>query len=247
MARDAALYRYLEAGRSWDDDRISQALRSARRAWQVAGAAGVLAALAMGAVLALTPLKRVEPYLVRVDNGTGIVDVVPRYEGGAEVSELVTRHLLTQYLTARERYFYATAETDFDVVGAYQNAVLNQSWSAEWARANPESPLNRFRDGTTVRAQVRSISFLRRRDGTADLAQVRFLTATRPGGTGAEQLQYWIATLQYAYARPPTDERVRMLNPLGLRVLEYRREPEVIEPAPVTSATTVAAAAGARP
>ena len=50
MARDAALYRYLEAGRSWDDDRISQALRSARRAWQVAGAAGVLAALAIGAV-----------------------------------------------------------------------------------------------------------------------------------------------------------------------------------------------------
>lgn len=241
MARDAALYRYLEAGRSWDDDRIAQAGRAARRAWVVAGVACGCTVLALAALVVALPLKDVQPYLVRVDNSTGIVDVVPRLTGGAEVSELVTRHLLAQYVIARERYSFATAETDFDAVGAYQNAQLNQSWSAEWARSNPASPLNRFRDGTTVRAQVRSISFLKRRDGTADLAQVRFLTATRAGGTGAEQLRHWIATVQYAYATPSMDDRARTLNPLGLRIVDYRREPEIVEPAEVVEAPTVAA------
>jgi type IV secretion system protein VirB8 len=238
MARDAALYRYLEAGRSWDDDRIAQAGRSARRAWWVAGVACGCAVLALGALVAALPLKEVQPYLVRVDNATGIVDVVPRLTGGVEVSELVTRHLLTQYVIARERYTFATAEHDFDAVGAHQNAQLNQVWSAEWARSNPDSPLNRYRDGTTVRAQVRSISFLQRRDGTADLAQVRFLTALRPGGTGAEQVRHWIATVQYAYASPSPDNRARTLNPLGLRIVDYRREPEVVE---AVEAPTVAA------
>ena len=29
------------------------------------------------------PLKRVEPFVVRVDNSTGVVDVVPVYDGRA--------------------------------------------------------------------------------------------------------------------------------------------------------------------
>ena len=36
------------------------------------------------ALLALMPLKRVEPFVIRVDNTTGIVDVVPVYTGGAD-------------------------------------------------------------------------------------------------------------------------------------------------------------------
>jgi len=183
--------------------------------------------LAVGALIGLTPLKRVDPFVVRVDNTTGIVDVVPTYRGDGPVSELVTRHLLTTYITARERYAQAVAESDYDTVGAFQSAPLNASWVALWDKANPDSPLNAFRDGTTARVQVQAITFLKRASGTDDLAQVRFIRGVRPGGNGQEQLTHYIATVQYGYGTPSRDDHTRVLNPLGFRVLEYRREAEV--------------------
>lgn len=238
MARDPATDAYFTEARAWDADRVALLRLSTRRAWSVAGLALVAALVAIGAVFYLTPLKTVEPYLIRVDNGTGIVDVVPVYRGTTDLSELIDRHLLTTYVTARERYFYAVAESDYAQVGAMQTAPMNQAWLAAWDRANPDSPLNRYKDGTTVRVQVQSVTFLSRAAGRKDLAQVRFLTGRRAGGSGAEVLSHWIATLQYRYFPPSLDDRQRALNPIGFRVEEYRKEPEVIEPATVTTGSS---------
>jgi type IV secretion system protein VirB8 len=72
------------------------------------------------------------------------------------------------------------------------------------------------------------VSFLSPASGRDDLAQVRFLTARRQGGQGTEQVTHYVATLQYAYAAPSKDDRLRAANPLGFKVLEYRKEPEVL-------------------
>lgn len=232
MATDPAVEAYVDAAASWDSDRAQRLESSARRAWRVASVAAVLAIVAVGAVAALTPLKSVEPFLVRVDNSTGIVDVMPRFAGGVELSEAVTRHLLNLYVSARERYVAEMAEADYQWVGAYQTAPLNQVWYQQWARDNPDSPLMRYRDGSSVSVQVTSISFLARAGGAQDLAQVRFRTALRSGAGGAETVMHWIATLQYVFAEASKDDAIRALNPLGLRVLAYRREPEIVgEPA----------------
>lgn len=228
MARDEALAAYLEEARGWDLDRGRAAERAARRAWWIAGIATGAAVLAVAAVLALTPLKTVEPFVIRVDNTTGVVDVVPRYDGTLPATEAVTRHLLTQYVTLRERYVGALAESDYREVGAYHSAGMNQAWAAAWDRTNPESPLNRYRDGRTVRVQVTAVTFIARANGIRDLAQVRFLRAERMG-SAAEQVSHYIATVQYGYGAPSSDVRLRALNPLGFKVLEYRREAEVVE------------------
>lgn len=240
MASDPAVEAYVEAAASWDRDRAETLERSARRAWRVAGVATALAALAVGAVAALTPLKTVEPFLVRVDNSTGIVDVMPRFAGGVELSEAVTRHLLNLYVSARERYVAEMAEADYQWVGAYQTAPLNQAWYQQWARDNPDSPLVRYRDGTSVGVEVTSISFIARADGARDLAQVRFRATARAGAGGAPQVTHWIATLQYIYSEPSKDDAIRALNPLGLRVLAYRREPELVAEGAVQVAGGVA-------
>ena len=67
---------YFERARRFDQDRLLTAYRSTRTAWIVAGVSGVLAACSALAVAALAPLKSVEPFVIRVDNATGIVDVV---------------------------------------------------------------------------------------------------------------------------------------------------------------------------
>jgi len=226
MGEREAVREYFEAARSWDRDRVQVAERSVRRAWVVAGVASAVAAAAVMAVAVLTPLKTVEPYVIRVDNATGVVDVVPALEGPVSESEAVTRYLLTQYVTARERYVSALAESDYEQVGAYHTPQMNQAWAALWNRNNPESPLNVHADGGSVRVQVTAVSFIAPASGRKDLAQVRFVRTPGEGGDGREQ--HYVATLQYAFGDPSRDDRVRAANPLGFKVLEYRREPEVV-------------------
>jgi len=150
---------------------------------------------------------------------------------------------VTQYVTERERYVPALAEADYEQVGAYHSAAMNQRWAGAWARTNPDSPLNRYADGTSVRAQVQSVSFLSQGRGATDLVQVRFLAAAQHGSGGDEERAHFVATLQVAFGKPSTDVRLRALNPLGFKVLEYRREPEIVEATAATPATTTTPAA----
>ena len=227
MNREPTIDRYLLEAQSWEMDRARRALRSSRIAWVVAGVASLIALLAVAAVAGLTPLKQPVPVLIRVDSSSGVVDIVPTYEGTTDIEQVVTRNLLSNYVIARERYFYGTAEADYELVAAENAPRLNQEWAALWNVSNPLSPLNVYKDGTTVRAQVRSVSFLKLDSGKDKLAQVRFSRYTRPGGTGDEQASHWVATIEFAYTQPSKDDKLRSLNPLGFRVVEYRREPEV--------------------
>jgi type IV secretion system protein VirB8 len=238
---------YFAESASWDADRVAAVKRSARIAWCVAGAALVSALAVSGALLLLMPLKRVEPFVVRVDSSTGLVDVVPVYVGRAAMPEVVTRYFLDHYVTTCERFNFPTAESDYEECGAFHSAQRNQAWFAAWNKTNPASPLNLYRDGTTIRAQVTSVSFFTRADGVTDLAQVRYFKAKRQAGSAEEARTYWIASIRYAYGSPSTDPRIRRWNPLGFKIVDFVPEPEVGAPgaSPGSPTSTAAPAPGA--
>jgi type IV secretion system protein VirB8 len=236
MKAEKDLQGYFAEARSWDADRRAQGRRTVRLALGVAAAGWVAVLLLGGALVVLMPLKRVEPFVVRVDNSTGIVDVVPVYAGKAAMAETVTRYLLSHYVTVCERFNYATAESDYEECGAFHSALRNQAWYAQWNPTNPASPLNLNKNGSTVRAQVSSISFFKRASGVGDLAQVRYTKARRAAGSETEETTHWIATLQYAYADPSSDPKLRGWNPLGFKIVDFKPEPEVIAEAPPVAA-----------
>jgi type IV secretion system protein VirB8 len=223
---------YFRESSSWDADRVATLRRQTRNARILMGVFATLAIASVGAVTALTPLKTVQPYLIRVNDTTGVIDTVPNYAGNVPISEAVTRYLLSHYVTTCERFALAVAEQDYAECGAYHSPQRNQQWAALWASGNPDSPLTRYRDGTTVRAEVKAVSFFERGTGVTDLAQVRFARETRPSGSGALQTAHFIATIHYAYGKPPTDPKLRRWNPIGFRIMDYRLEPEVDTPPP---------------
>jgi type IV secretion system protein VirB8 len=225
---DPALEAYLSEAASWDADRAAMREKSARVAWRIAAFATTLLVLALLTLLSLMPLKRVEPFVIRVDNTTGVVDVVPVFAGAAQMPETVTRYLLDHYVTVCERFNFATAESDYEECGAFHGAARNQAWFAQWDRSNPASPLNIYKDGTSVRAQVGAVSFFKRGNGLQDLAQIRYTKSARTAGGGHDEITHWIAAIQYVYAEPSKDPRVRRWNPLGFKVAEFRSEPEIL-------------------
>lgn len=235
MSADKELDDYLKDAKSWEADKLREAIKSGNRWFKAFWAAMFLLGCAIAALIGLTPLKSTLPYVVRLDNTTGIVDVVPVYKGDGEIPELVTRHLLTHYQTARERFFYATAETDYETVGAFNNAKLNAEWSNAWMETNPESPLVQYKDGTTVTVHVKGITFLEPESGAKDTAQVRFTTEKRRGGNSSPQVTHWLSTIKFAYGDPSKDDKTRGMNPMGLRIMTYQKEPEVIPDSPITN------------
>lgn len=228
MSTDRALHGYLEEAASWDADRVAQASRSAVIAWRVAAAGWLCAVASVVALTLLMPLKRVEPYLIRVDNSTGVVDVVPLYAGHAQLGEAVTRYFLTHYITVCEQFDYAMAESDYEECAAFNSARLNQAMYAQWNRANPSSPLNVHRDGSTDTVRIESVSFFKRASGASDLAQVRYARLERQGEGAPGRITHWIASIEYHYGKPPDDGRTRSWNPLGFEVLDLGIEPEAL-------------------
>jgi len=228
MKPDSALQAYFAESQSWDADRTAQSRRNLSIAWVIAGAGWLCAIVVSLALMLLMPLKRVEPFVVRVDNSTGVVDVVPVYAGHAPLPEAVTRYLLTHYVTVCERFNFSTAESDYEECGAFHSAQRNQAWYALWNTSNPASPLNVYKDGTTVRAQVASVAFFERGNGVADLAQVRYVKGQQAAGGTDSQSTHWIAAIQYVYGEPSKDPKVRRWNPLGLKIVDFRPEPEVL-------------------
>jgi type IV secretion system protein VirB8 len=226
MNNAADLAGYWQESASWESDRTQQ-WRESARVWRLVAAAGWTCALGVAAAIAMMmPLKRTEPYVIRVDSSTGIVDVVPEYDGHAQPSQVVTRYLLTHYVSVCQRFNFAMAQSDYTECGSFHTAQRNQLWYAQWKRSNPESPLNLYKDGTVVQATVTSVTFLKEADREPGLAQVRYLRRTQAASDAAEQVGHWIASIRYQYFQPSRDARQRTLNPLGFRIVDFRAEQE---------------------
>jgi len=247
MKAEPELRGYFAEAASWDVDRRAQGRRTVRLALFVAGSGWMISLALAAALMVLMPLKRIEPFVIRVDNATGIVDVVPVYSGKSAVPEAITRYLLIHYITVCERFNYATAESDYEECGAFHTAQRNQAWYALWNPTNPASPLNLYKDGTNVRAQVVSVSFFKRANGVGDLAQVRYIKAKRTAGSPHEDTTHWIATLQYAYADPSADPKLRAWNPLGFKIVDFKPEPEVLNESPAATPALAASASSPTP
>jgi type IV secretion system protein VirB8 len=132
---------YFNKARRFDQDRYIAAQRSKKLAWTVATIASIGAIVSIGAVAALAPLKTVEPFVVRVDNSTGIVDVVSALANTPNTyDEAVTRYFAVKYVRAREGYARQTAEENFRNVSLLSSAPEQTRFATLYKGSNPQSP-----------------------------------------------------------------------------------------------------------
>ena len=212
---------YLRETKSWETDRILEANRSKRLAWRVATAAFVVAIIATVAVAGLTPLKTVEPFVVRIDNTTGIVDVVKAIgDNKTNYSETVDKYFLQQYVMAREGYMRQLAQHNYRTVGLMSSNQIQQQYYDAFNPKNPQSPLNLYGEYTKVQVIIKGTTFLEKK-----IALVRFVKEIQIGGT-KPVWQHWSATIGFEFVGTPANDKDREINPLGFIVTSYRLDPE---------------------
>ncbi len=250
-----ALDAYYKDAATWNRDRLEAMRKSQRIAWWVAIGAGTIAVLEAGALILLTPLKTVEPYTLLVDRTTGYVQALKPLDADKVAPDAaLTQSFLVQYVIARESF-------DIDTLTANYNKVA--AWSAEQARSgylnavqvsNPQSPLVVYPRSTVIETRVKSVSPLGQ-----NVALVRFDTIRRDAGGQVQPPRSWVSVIRYRFSGEPMTLEERFVNPLGFRVLRYRRDPESAPPPAVavvpvevvsgssTTVTTTTTGAGAAP
>jgi len=213
--------KYVSEVRSWETDRVHAEQKSRQTAWRIAGVSLLLACLCVGAVAALVPFKTVEPYVIRVDNTTGVVDVVHALKGGdTTYNESVNKYFAQIYVRAREGYFREVADVNYRTVGLLSGNIEQQRYFDFFTPKNPQSPLVVYGKYAKVNITVKSTSFIK-----PNVALVRFVKEV-VRGTDKPELSHWASTVTFKYVGAPMSDADRAINPLGYQVVDYRTDPE---------------------
>ncbi|SCZ73504.1 type IV secretion system protein VirB8 [Epibacterium ulvae] len=223
---DKELRKYLDESRSFDQDRLLAAQRSKRLAWAVAGVSGLIACAGVFAIAALAPLKSVEPFVIRVDQATGVPEVMTALTDGQEAyEEAIAKYFLALYVRTREGYSYAARNVIFNHVMLMSGTEEQAEFSAHFNASNPDSPQYVYGRKTKAEVEIRSVSFLD--DG---LAQVRYYLVTKHGDEDLERRSQWVATINYEFdSAAEISSQDRLINPLGFVIPNYRTDPEVVQ------------------
>ena len=204
----------------WETSLVANESRSRRTAWQVAGAAGLIALAEALALVGLVPLHSVVPYVVTVDRATGEAMVTPSANHQVGSAELNDKHWIATYVTARERYVFRLLQHDYDTVARFSDPG---TWAAYAARYEGEGALDaKFRDQTEIMPRVLSVTL-----NEPGIATVRLEIVTRTAA-GEVRTPRYIATLRYQYVLAFGARESELIeNPFGFRVLAYHLAEEL--------------------
>lgn len=197
-----------------------------KRAYFISGVALLVAIISVIAVCLLTPLKSVEPYVIRVDNTTGMVDIITSVnEAEFSQNEALDKYFATMYVKAREGYYYDILQSDYELVQilSYPDVVNGYLRIYEGEKARDQVLKNDFE------VEIDIVSVTLGNSAGSPIATIRFNEITRKKGEKiAISNKAKIVTLSYDYQPSSlTTEEERIKNPLGFKVSTYRIDDEI--------------------
>ncbi len=188
------------------------------------------------AVLHFAPLKSVEPYLLQIDEKTGItqkVDPVSRDQYGA--SEAVDRYFTSLYVRARENYNFSILRTNYNQVRLMSDARVFGRFRAQVEASNANSLVAALGALGQRNVTINSMSYIKNPPlpfGKKDPAtpvkimQIR-LTTVDSLPNAPDVSQRWVATVDFQYSSLNLNEQEQLLNPIGYTVVGYQIQREL--------------------
>lgn len=227
LTKSAFTRDFIEASKAFENTRIDEIEKSRTIAWRVA-AASLLTTIFMSiAMVFLTPLKEVEPYLVRVDNNTGQTDIVTVLANAqSDYGEEVAKFFSANYVRLVEGYDWYTVQSSFNKALLFSDSDVQNRLNNKFA--STQAPHKVYKDKQRVEIEIDNVTFI-----DENLMQVRFTKKVVPVNGGVYNAQedtlqplpiesQAIATIGFDYINVPNVDEVRLVNPLGFVVKSYR-------------------------
>lgn len=183
--------------------------------------------LAVFAVQNLAPLKSVEPFVIQIDEKSGVTEVVePITREELDATEALDNFFVWQYVRSRETYDNADNLTNRDIVRIMSHPDIYSAFRHDNSPQTPNSAFNRLgKIGTRVCSNP-VITYLS--EEGKRVAQVRFVVTERIRA-GALFEYNKIATVEYSYITLELSRKERLINPLGFRALTYRLDDATVQ------------------
>ncbi|ECQ1446020.1 TPA: type IV secretion system protein [Campylobacter jejuni] len=198
--------------------------KSNKRAWLIAFISIFIAIISIIAVVLLTPLKTIEPYVIRVDNTTGMVDILTMLdEKEISSNEALDKYFISQYVKAREGYYYELLNQDYLLTQLMSSEKVANEYRAWYEGENARDQI--LKNSNEVNVQILSI-VLGNSNGVKT-STIRAKIITKNLNTRGLSESTKVITLSYDYILAKASEENRILNPLGFKVTNYRIDEEI--------------------
>ncbi|EAJ9411817.1 type IV secretion system protein [Campylobacter coli] len=198
--------------------------QSNKRAWLISFVSIFIAIISIVAVVLLTPLKTIEPYVIRVDNTTGMVDILTMLdEKEISSNEALDKYFISQYVKAREGYYYELLNQDYLLTQLMSSEKVANEYRAWYEGENARDQI--LKNSNEVNVQILSIVLGNSNGIKTSTIRAKIITKNL-SSRGTSQATK-VITLSYDYTLGKASEENRLLNPLGFKVLTYRIDNEV--------------------
>lgn len=202
--------------------------KSNKRAWLIAIISAIIALASICAIAYMTPLKQSVPYVIRVDNTTGMVDIITSVKDTEFSSnEALDKYFTSLYVKTREGYHYNLLTQDYTLTQILSSPQVAQDYIKIYEGANARQEV--LKNDNEVSIDINSVVL----GESADIktATIRFNATTSAlsnSGKNTVQTSAKVATLSYEYSPADlTTEDERLQNPLGFKVTTYRIDDEI--------------------
>lgn len=224
-----------EASLNWYQDKYQHVLTQRNVLALIALIALIAALFAVFAVMKLAPLKSVEPYLLQIDEKSGVtqkVNPITRKEYAA--NEAVDRYFISAYMRAREGYNPAVLKTDYQTVRLMSASDVFRAYRRQVDPGVEGSLASRLTSFGRRDIKINSMAYIsnpvepgkKAQPESFKIMQVRVSTMDfLPDKEAVEQ--QWIVTIKFEYANLAINDSEQLVNPLGFQVLSYQVQREI--------------------
>jgi len=211
--------------KNWYKDRYQYVLVQ-RKLLTVITLLSLICTLATVVVIAqLTPLKTVEPFVIQVDQKSGITQTVdPLTVKELTANEAVNNFFIVQYIRSRESYSITDLARAYNIVRVMsETKKVYPEFVSEADPNNPRSNAARLGSSGLRTVKFKSITYI-----NPQLVQARLLIEEKSDNAGYMQYNK-IALLAFEYVKMNLTIEERYTNPLGFRVTDYRVDEDILQ------------------
>jgi type IV secretion system protein VirB8 len=191
----------------------------------------ILFAFTILGIIELNSKKVYEPFIVQVEENSGIITKVNNESIRTLPTEKAVRNAsLVRYVLAREGYNYADYNFNYyQITRLMSNKTVYGDFINNVSGDSPDSPISL---GFAQRIDVKITSLIDLDEGQ-NLVQIRIEKAKLSSGASASEENFkqnkksYIITLRYEYRDLDLSETERYINPLGMQIIAYSINEEV--------------------
>lgn len=224
-----------DSSKHWYQDKYQHVLTQRNMLALVAVISLAAAVMAVFAVMRMAPLKSVEPYLVQIDEKTGITQrVKPLTKKEYTANEMIDRYFTGVYLRMREGYNVNVLRHNYNIVRLMSSASVFRAFRFQVDPKNEESYAKRLGSYGQRDVKIRSLVYIsdpssKKSDKTSTRSKIMQarITTTESLPNQIDVAKLWLVTVTFEYADLSLNETEQMLNPLGYTVTSYQIQPEI--------------------